>query len=302
MQWQADTEGKIVGETTKISVSHLHANFHHIKREASPLDTNTRVSARCIDGKNYHSFFSRRYHRFLKSHKMHENKKTTETITSAASCSTLQSTETPVIECKKERSESIRPFTSLNNYLLSYNWSILKSRPNDGTKDEYKTLFEILDSGINYVCKVCEEQFNSIRAYDMHMTTHPAECYTCGRTFKRWVNFSIHLKRHLSIREHRCIHCPKRFVLRQSMIEHMRVHSNEAPLKCSLCMKRFKRFSNLIQHRNRHHLKLRPQAKDFICSCGEVFHSQAKIAWHRETHDVKPKCCPYCRERFMVRI
>lgn len=236
-----------------------------------------------------------------KSMKCTKLKKPTETITSAASCSTLQMPESPTIECKKERSETIRPFTSLNNYLLSYNWSTLKSRPNDGAKDEHKTLFKILDSGVNYVCKVCEEQFSSIRAYDMHMTVHPSECYTCGRTFKRWVNFSIHLKRHLSIREHRCIHCPKRFVLRQSMIEHMRVHSNEAPLKCSLCMKRFKRFSNLIQHRNRHHLKLRPQAKDFICSCGEVFHSQAKIAWHRETHDVKPKCCPYCRERFMVR-
>ncbi|XP_031640432.1 uncharacterized protein LOC116352180 isoform X2 [Contarinia nasturtii] len=233
-----------------------------------------------------------------KAMKFTKIKKPTETITSA-SCSTLDTTETPVIECKKERSDTLRPFTSLNNYLLSYNWSTLKSRPTDGTKDENKTLFEILDSGVNYVCKVCEEQFNSIRAYDMHMTTHPAECYTCGRTFKRWVNFSIHLKRHLNIREHRCIHCPKRFVLRQSMIEHMRIHSNEAPLKCSLCMKRFKRFSNLIQHRNRHHLKLRPQAKDFICSCGEVFHSQAKIAWHRETHDVKPKCCPYCRERYM---
>lgn len=237
-----------------------------------------------------------------KAMKFTKIKKPTETITSA-SCSTLDTTTetaSPVIECKKERSETMRPFTSLNNYLLGYNWQTLKSRPTDpGTKDENKKLFEILSAGTNYVCKVCEEQFNSIRAYDMHMTTHPAECYTCGRTFKRWVNFSIHLKRHLNIREHRCIHCPKRFVLRQSMIEHMRIHSNEAPLKCSLCMKRFKRFSNLIQHRNRHHLKLRPQAKDFICSCGEVFHSQAKIAWHRETHDVKPKCCPYCRERFM---
>lgn len=238
-----------------------------------------------------------------RSTKCTKTKKPTETITSAASCSTLQLSDTPLIECKKERSDTIRPFTSLNSYLLSYNWSTLKGRQSDGTKDENKTLFKILDSGVNYVCKVCEEQFSSIRAYDMHMSLpgHAAECYTCGRTFKRWVNFSIHLKRHLSIRDHRCLHCPKRFVLRQSMIEHMRVHSNEAPLKCSLCMKRFKRFSNLIQHRNRHHLKLRPQAKDFICSCGEVFHSQAKIAWHRETHDVKPKCCPYCRERFMVR-
>lgn len=230
--------------------------------------------------------------------KLTKIKKPIETVTSA-SCSTLNSMETSLVECKKDPTETVKPFTSLNNYLLSYNWTTLKAKPSDGTKDENKNLFAIIESGINYVCKTCEEQFSSIRAYDIHMAIHPAECYTCGRTFKRWVNFSIHLKRHLNIREHRCAHCPKRFVLRQNMIEHMRIHNNEAPLKCSLCMKRFKRFSNLIQHRNRHHLKLRPQAKDFICSCGEVFHSQAKIAWHRETHDVKPKCCPYCRERFM---
>lgn len=148
-------------------------------------------------------------------------KKPTETITSA-SCST-NTTESPVIECKKERSETLRPYTSLNNYLLRYNWSTLKSKSSDGTKDENKTLFEILDTGVNYVCKVCEEQFNSIRAYDMHMTTHPAECFSCGRTFKRWVNFSIHLKRHLDIREHRCIHCSKTIC---TAPEHDRAYAN----------------------------------------------------------------------------
>lgn len=222
------------------------------------------------------------------------------TITSGSSSSAIISYDTPLIECKVEKTELTqiaKPFASLNNYLLNYNWNTLKGRT--GTDLNLRNLFSIIDSGTNYVCKVCEEKFNSIRAYDIHMVVHPAECYTCGRTFKRWVNFSIHLKRHLNIREHCCSHCPKRFVLRQNMIEHMRIHSNEAPLKCSICMKRFKRYSNLIQHRNRHHLKLRPKDKDYICSCGEVFHSQAKIAWHRETHDAKPKCCPYCRERFM---
>lgn len=229
---------------------------------------------------------------FLKS------KKPIATITSG-SCSSLGSAELPLLECKTENANSVRPFTSLNNYLLSYNWSTLRAKPTDGLKTDLASLFTIIESGTNYVCRVCEEQFASIRAYDLHMAVHPAECYTCGRLFKRWVNLSIHLKRHLNIREHNCSHCPKRFVLRQNMIEHMRIHSNEAPLKCTICMKRFKRYSNLIQHRNRHHLKLRPKDKDFICSCGQVFHSAAKIAWHRETHEAKPKCCPYCRERFM---
>lgn len=230
-------------------------------------------------------------------------KKPIETITSA-SCSTLTSTKITLLKCKKENETATLPgaakaVTSLNNYLLSYNWSTLKAKPGELLDEKNEKVFSIIDSGINYACRTCEESFNSIRAYDLHMFIHPAECYTCSRTFKRWVNFSVHLKRHLNIRDHKCMHCSKRFVLRQNMLEHMRVHTGEAPLKCKICSKRFRRFSNLIQHRNRHHLKVRPKEKDFICSCGEVFHSQAKIAWHRETHDAKPKCCPYCRERFM---
>lgn len=237
-------------------------------------------------------------------------KKPSETITSA-SCSTapmvsVPSSEMPLLECKKEEAADapIMPSTSkainsLNNYLLSYNWTTLKAKSGESIDEKDAKLFAIIDTGTNYVCRVCEERFTTIRAYDMHMFTHPGECYTCGRTFKRWVNFSVHLKRHLNIRDHKCMHCSKRFVLRQNMLEHMRVHTGHAPLKCKICSKSFKRYSNLIQHRNRHHLKVRPKDKDYICSCGEVFHSQAKIAWHRETHDAKPKCCPYCRERFM---
>lgn len=231
-------------------------------------------------------------------------KKPNETITSASCSTPMTSGDMPLLECKKETVTPMLPSTtkainSLNNYLLSYNWTTLKAKPGELLDEKNQNLFTIIDSGTNYVCRVCEERFTSIRAYDMHMFIHPGECYTCGRNFKRWVNFSVHLKRHLNIRDHKCMHCSKRFVLRQNMLEHMRVHTGHAPLKCKICGKCFKRYSNLIQHRNRHHLKVRPKDKDFICSCGEVFHSQAKIAWHRETHDAKPKCCPYCRERFM---
>lgn len=225
-----------------------------------------------------------------------------ETVTSA-SCLGEQTTSTELVECKVEQLETLpkptKPFSRVNNYLLSYNWSALRTRQSDESKENVDRFLGLVESTPHYVCKVCEEQFTSTRAYDAHLAIHPAECYTCGRTFKRWMNFIIHLKRHLNIREHCCSFCPKRFVLRQNLMEHMRIHSNEAPLKCTICMKRFKRYSNLIQHRNRHHLKIRTNNKDYICSCGEVFHSQAKIAWHRETHDPKPKCCPYCRERFM---
>lgn len=149
-------------------------------------------------------------------------------------------------------------------------------------------------------CAVCYQTFVTIKQYDSHLAIHPAECFTCSRTFQHWVNLSVHLKRHLNIRDYACTICPKRFVRRQALVEHLNVHTGNAPLKCKLCPRTFRRYSNLIHHRKRTHLNIRPQ-KDFICACGEVFHSEAKMAWHRETHDTKPKCCPFCRERFVHR-
>lgn len=79
----------------------------------------------------------------------------------------------------------------------------------------------------------------------------------------------------------------------------MRVHTGVAPIPCEQCPKRFRRYSNLIQHRNRYHSSVRPDQKDYVCQCGEVFHTKAKFNWHKEIHEKKPKGCPYCRERFI---
>lgn len=195
------------------------------------------------------------------------------------------------------------PRARMNRYLLNYNWNILRQRLASQANGGEDVKFPIppSTSSNSYMCMVCHELFASIKAYDAHMSVHPAECYTCGRLFKHWINLNVHLKRHLNIRDYSCVHCSKKFVLRQNLLEHMNTHTGDTPLQCKICSKRFRRYSNLIQHRNRHHLKLRPKEKDFICYCGAVFHSEAKIAWHRETHDKKPKCCPYCRERFMHR-
>lgn len=210
------------------------------------------------------------------------------------------------------------PRYRMQQYLLNYNWSVLRNKlaakvaaaaaATDATAEPSTSAAEedikmpILPVADNtYLCMVCKEMFKSIKAYDAHMSVHPAQCYVCNRQFRHWSNLSLHLKRHLNIRNYPCPHCAKKFIQRQNLIEHMNTHTGDLPIACSICSKRFRRYSNMIQHRNRYHLKLRPKEKDFICACGEVFHSEAKIAWHRETHEKKPKCCPYCRERFMHR-
>lgn len=75
--------------------------------------------------------------------------------------------------------------------------------------------------------------------------------------------------------------------------------AGEAPLKCKMCDETFRRHSNLIQHRNRHHLNIKKKVKDYVCVCGDVFHSKKKLEWHKETHEAKPKSCNFCSEKFI---
>ncbi|XP_012216213.1 uncharacterized protein [Linepithema humile] len=148
-------------------------------------------------------------------------------------------------------------------------------------------------------CQICNEEFPSVLLFNAHLKIHPLECGQCGKYFYRKQNFKLHMKRHLGIKPFPCTVCDKAFLTKQKLDEHTNGHTGNAPVKCSLCNETFRRYSNLTQHKNRHHLNIRKKLKDYICHCGEVFHTKKKLAWHKETHDDKPKACTYCNERFI---
>lgn len=152
-----------------------------------------------------------------------------------------------------------------------------------------------------YMCAKCNEQFRTLKLLDKHFQIHPAECTLCQKTFNSWNTFSLHLKHHLNIRVHACRYCPKRFVQRQRLVEHERIHTGHMPIKCTDCDERFRRYSNMLHHRARVHLNKKAKQEDYVCDCGEIFQTKAKLEWHQETHENKPKPCPYCRERFTHR-
>ncbi|XP_034662690.1 pneumococcal serine-rich repeat protein isoform X2 [Drosophila subobscura] len=182
---------------------------------------------------------------------------------------------------------------ALYRMLISYNESKLGQERNNLNELEQKAMEKSI-----FLCYVCRTDFPSVKLYDAHLTEHPAECFTCGKKFYRWKNFSLHLKRHLGWKEFGCYVCDKKFVVRSALVEHMRMHTGQTPLKCKICGKKFKRYSNLTQHRKRH-TKVMVRKKEYVCHCGEVLPSKARFLWHKETHDVKPKCCPYCCDRFV---
>ncbi|XP_069700019.1 zinc finger protein 184-like [Periplaneta americana] len=148
-------------------------------------------------------------------------------------------------------------------------------------------------------CGTCNEIFPTEVEFNEHLQTHPLECSQCGKYFYRRQNLELHLKRHLGIKPHKCTICDKAFVTKQKLTEHTNSHTGNAPIKCPMCDETFRRYSNLIQHKHRHHMNIKKKIKDFICHCGEIFHSKKKLEWHKEIHEEKPKCCTYCSERFV---
>ncbi|XP_066584047.1 uncharacterized protein [Prorops nasuta] len=148
-------------------------------------------------------------------------------------------------------------------------------------------------------CQICNQEFPSVILFNAHLKIHPMECGQCGKYFYRKQNFKLHMKRHLGIKPFPCTVCDKAFLTKQKLDEHTNGHTGNAPVKCNLCNETFRRYSNLTQHKNRHHLNIKKKLKDYICHCGEVFHTKKKLAWHKETHDEKPKACTYCNERFI---
>uniref|UniRef100_A0A1B0FER3 C2H2-type domain-containing protein n=1 Tax=Glossina morsitans morsitans TaxID=37546 RepID=A0A1B0FER3_GLOMM len=183
--------------------------------------------------------------------------------------------------------------TTLYRMLVTYNMSNLK------IKQDLTELDEKLMESLIFYCHVCRQSFSSVKFYDIHLTEHPAECFSCGKKFQRWKNLSLHLKRHMGWKEFGCNVCEKKFVVRSALVEHMRMHSGQSPLKCKICGKHFKRYSNLTQHRKRHTKQQLVRKKEYVCYCGEVLPSKARFLWHKETHDSKPKCCPHCCDRFV---
>ncbi|CAG9859978.1 unnamed protein product [Phyllotreta striolata] len=152
---------------------------------------------------------------------------------------------------------------------------------------------------VKHKCLTCGEIFPNEYKYTDHLKVHPLECRLCGKLFFRRQNIRLHMKRHLGLRPYKCDICEKSFVTKQKHDEHKNIHTGEAPIKCNLCDEKFRRHSNLVQHRNRHHFQMKKKIKEYICHCGEIFHSKKKLAWHKEIHDAKPKACSHCSEKFL---
>ncbi|VVC29289.1 Hypothetical protein CINCED_3A011086 [Cinara cedri] len=151
----------------------------------------------------------------------------------------------------------------------------------------------------NNLCPTCDTVFPMVSDFRDHIqNVHPLACNFCSKKFYSQFTLTTHLKRHLQIRPYACDQCHKCFVSRIKLQDHMNGHLNIKPYSCTHCDLSFRCKANLYSHTRKTHQTI-GIPKDFYCHCGEVFTSLKKLDWHKETHEVKPKQCQWCSERFV---
>lgn len=265
----------------------------------------------------------------LKGRKEHEMEKHPEKISKNSLSSSTVKKKFRKIKPKPENEENNFVFTNklkleqtseeVDHLLLTPNTDLLPDVKNDEMQVEMKAICSICDCVCDnlralklhrlevhkvaaedrHKCNTCGLTFVNEYKFTEHLKIHPLECRLCGKLFFRKQNFQLHMKRHLGLKPYKCEICQKCFVTKQKHDEHKNTHTGEAPIKCTLCDESFRRHSNLVQHRNRHHLNVKKKVRDYVCYCGEVFHTKKKFAWHKEIHDPKPKSCQHCNEKFI---
>jgi len=108
------------------------------------------------------------------------------------------------------------------------------------------------------VCNVCNKEYNSPAALNMHMRTHTAgcKCPFCGKSFSRPWLLQGHIRTHTGEKPYACSQCNKSFADKSNLRAHVQTHSDVKPFGCSRCGKKFALKSYLSKHEESSCLRL----------------------------------------------
>lgn len=155
-----------------------------------------------------------------------------------------------------------------------------------------------------YVCKICDQEFNSRLPLRSHMIKHSNktfDCPDCDKTFAYPQLLGEHRKRiHTTpTKFFPCDKCGKEFTRQQTRDTHMLTHTDHRPVQCPKCSMRFKSEFYLKMHEVRH-----SETKNFVCpeeECGKAFYTKSELNLHRRgVHsDNKEHPCKVCSKSFI---
>ncbi|XP_062135477.1 zinc finger protein 226 [Drosophila sulfurigaster albostrigata] len=153
-------------------------------------------------------------------------------------------------------------------------------------------------------CNFCEQQFSSMRKYEMHLQQQHAvdtlhECEICKKSFKNSESLSVHRKRH-SERHYQCGKCSLNYINAAELrVHYERAHvQEEEVVSCRNCGSKFQNYALLREHEQRNHQK----AKVWRCdSCTFETSTRARLRQHQYEHTDYPYKCQHCPEEFADR-
>ena len=102
----------------------------------------------------------------------------------------------------------------------------------------------------NQACNVCNKEYSSPAALNMHMRTHTAgcKCPFCGKSFSRPWLLQGHIRTHTGEKPYSCTQCNKSFADKSNLRAHVQTHSDVKPFSCTRCGKKFALKSYLTKH------------------------------------------------------
>ncbi len=182
------------------------------------------------------------------------------------------------------------------------------------------------DGAAPFVCKLCDDQFDTFSAIkshqrDKHPETcpeyntlegkgpqgrrpstklppppgHSFVCEICGKEFARHRYLENHKKLHSSARPFKCEVCGRAFKMKHILRDHMRTHTGETPFVCHICGMAYRHSQGY-----RSHLRTHSGEKPSKCEvCNATFSNKQALKVHSYTHmDEKPFKCHLCTSTF----
>lgn len=106
----------------------------------------------------------------------------------------------------------------------------------------------------DFVCKVCNKAFTTIRYLREHEFIHGEGtfvCEVCGKPSKTKSNHNSHMRVHME-KKFPCDQCPLTFKRQQGLTRHKMTHSGEKPFKCRQCGQEFAQHMTRQMHERLH--------------------------------------------------
>ncbi|XP_059050702.1 gastrula zinc finger protein XlCGF57.1-like isoform X2 [Achroia grisella] len=163
------------------------------------------------------------------------------------------------------------------------------------------------------MCHICDRRFLSQEILSEHIATHISndnflKCIYCDKKFSNHVilvqhekqhlvdggfQLSVHVKKHVKVKEYICQYCGKEFLRMNSMRRHVQVCHAGFRIQCPICKK------NLKGHLSEH-MRVHENKRPHVCTrCGQRFTQSTQLNVHLRSHTGdRPYPCRICGRRF----